>query len=160
MDKQLEQAIKSVSGLMQIKSSVMTIGAYFHHIERSQEEETSITKYAQNTLEELIRFARIEKMYDLGIIDNDKKEELYKDYNEYQKLRLVIGTWDAEKIFAEFEEREPKDMDEDDSLKERCKNLEDKLTSYGIISELNYEEAIMNQVDKEVKQKRKLKKKI
>jgi len=160
MDKELEQVIKSVGGLTQIKSSITTVGAYFHHIPRSQAEEASITKYSQNTLEELIKFARIEKMCDLGLIDSNKKEELYSDYSEYQKLREIIGEWDREKIISEFEERKPKEMDEDESLREKCKSLKDKLDSYGLMSEFNYEEAVMNQIGNELRQKKIIKKKI
>lgn len=156
MNKDLEQVIKSVSNLIQIKSSIMTVGSYFQCVPCSQEEQASITKYALHSLEELIHFSRIEKMYDLSIIDSNRKEELYRDYKEYQELRFIIGFYLGKKC---DNEEKMTDISVNASLKERCKYLEDKLTSCGIITDFDYGEAIMNQVDKEINQKIKIKKK-
>lgn len=160
MNKDLEQVIKSVSNLIQIKSSIMTVGSYFQCVPCSQEEKASITKYALHSLEELIHFSRIEKMYDLSVIDSNRKEELYRDYKEYQELRFIISSYLGKKILNEYDnEEEMTDISVDASLKERCKYLEDKLTSCGVITDFDYEEAIMNQVDKEINQRIKIKKK-
>ena len=148
MNKDIKNIIQSFSSMIQAKSNT-SIASYFYHIPISKEESTSIEKYADYTIEEIIHFLRIERMFDLNIINIDEKEELYKNYIEYQKLRKFLISQFIKNM--QIVEHEVEKNDEDQLIKERYNFLEEKLMSYGVLVNFDYEKAILNQVDKEVK---------
>ena len=92
-------------------------------------------------------------MFDLNIINEKQKEELYKDYIEYQELRRILIFCFLKKTNVELENHGVAKTEEDKLIKERYSLLEDKLISLGVLVNFDYEKAIMNQVDKEVKTK-------
>ena len=144
MNKDIKNIIQNISSMIQAKSNT-SIGSYFYHIPISKEESTSIEKYADYTIEEIIHFLRIERMFDLNIINIDEKEELYKDYIEYQKLRRVLISQFIKNI------QEVEINGKEQLGNERYNFLEEKLISYGVLVNFDYEKAILNQVDNEVK---------
>lgn len=156
MNKDLQELIKEIGKLTYIRTISQNVGAYFHHIPVDKDFDLILQKYSKYKMEQIIHFARIEKMNDLNIIDEKEKENLHTEYQEYQKLRKIAGNWIRENIMAEYKDSEVT-IEEDKNVKERLNYLEDKLTSYGIITEFNYEEALMNQIDKEAKQKKLIK---
>lgn len=153
MNKDLLVLIKEIGTLAYYRSISQNIGDYFHHIPVDKDFDLVLEKYSGYKMEQIIHFARIEKLNDLNIINDEEKEKLYTEYQEYQDLRIVAGHYIYETIIAEYEEREA-NIEEDKNVKERLKVLEDKLTSYGIITEFNYDKAIINQIDNEIKQKK------
>jgi len=152
MNKELTNLIKELSNSLYIKSITTSIDSCFYH----QPIQINLEKYATYKIEDIISLAKIERMLDLNIITNQEKEKLYQEYNEYLKLRHTIYSCLLKEMLAEEEERTHNTKEKQDNkeqIKSRYHKLETHLLSLGIITKFNFEEAIINQIDNEIKPK-------
>lgn len=99
-----------------------------------------LVKYGDTIISDLIPLIRIERLYDLKIINEKDKQTLIEAYNKFKELESDINS--------------KKHSDEYNPMLEESVNLlRDKLVKLGIIEEFNYEEAFINEIDAKLKSK-------
>ena len=95
-----------------------------------------LVKYGDTTITDLICLVRIERLFDLKLIDENQKERLIYIYNEYKEL-----------------EANKKLLGENKLLYDKYNLIKQKFIELGIIEEFNYEDAFINEIDTKLKSK-------
>ena len=92
-------------------------------------------KYGDCALDDLVKFLKIERLYDLNMIDDEEKNNLIKTYNDFKLMKRYLKSSEANSDYMKVLEA---------------------LNSYGILDSFDYVDAIICEVDKNIL-KRKLK---
>ena len=95
-----------------------------------------LVKYGDTTISDLICLVRIERLFDLKLIDENQKERLIYIYNEYKEI-----------------ETNKKLLVENKLLHDKYNLIKQKFIELGIIEEFNYEDAFINEIDTKLKSK-------
>lgn len=151
MNKDLENVIKEVGDEIWAHTYCCEIDSLIHH---SQDKVDSLVKYRDYTIAQIIELTRIERLFDLKLISLQDKKTLLKEYKEYRELCSRIFSFEL----TQFKEKISKDEKSylrklDEKLYLRKEELKTKLFLFGILGDFNFEEAIINEVDKKLKQK-------
>ena len=147
MNKDLNIIVKELCSLLDCQHKVTKVYSEIDHTPVPENVIDGLVKYGDTTISNLICLVRIERLYDLKIIDENEKEKLIEAYNEYKRLESII----ASKKFGKFLGKEESDEEYDPRMDELFTLIREKLVTLGIIENFNYEQAFINEIDAKLK---------
>ena len=149
MDKEIQNIYKEISNLLRAYSMVITPNTLSNKYKYSNHPESS-NIYRDNKIYELIVLVRIERLFDLGQINEETKEMLKNLYNQYRIVYEQIG-----KDLQE-EQKNGKSVDRihHSRLRNKLNVIADKLNEYSLLDEFDYESAFLNEIDAKILKKK------
>lgn len=151
MNYELNEIIKEMSESLKIKSEVTNVNSVYDikYYNPPREKERLIKKYENLTISEIIQLKRIDELYEEGIISSEVRKDLLISYKDYKVLNNVIGMIELEVLFGENNTNTSKEDYFNMIIKREA--LEQILNEYGILDSFDYEEAFLNQINKEIR---------
>ena len=145
MDKDIQNINKEIFNLLRCYSMIATpneiLNKYTYY-----SDDMSSNRFKNNKIYELIVLIRIERLFDLGEIDEDTKNLLTNLYKQYRIVYDKLGN-DLREGFKNV------DKIQHSSYRRKLNVISDKLNEYGLLDEFDFESAFMNEIDSKILKK-------
>ena len=145
MNKDIQNVTKEVFDLLRGYSMEATPSNILNNFCNSHKP-IGTNEYSNNTIYELIVLIRLERLYDLGKIDVDKKTFLTNLYKEYLKTYELIG----KDIQDEMLNSKKYDRLKHSLLRNKLNVIAEKLNEYALLEEFDYSHAFIREIDSKI----------
>lgn len=151
MDKDLEIIAKDLAENLEVACSIMKTNDTLNDYTYVNDEDilNSYKKYGGYNIDDIICLIRIERLFGLKYISDEKRKELIQLYKDYKVLSNVICSIEIDTLFGESDVS----LSRDEYYK-MCANLDkmaNELGKYGIIESFQYYDAFINQIDSDIR---------
>ena len=151
MNKDLEIITRELLETLEIENAITKVEntSDSHFYDYSGETMNSYQKYGKFSIVDIIRFVKIERLFDLHYISASERDSLIQMYKDYKLLDNVIGTFELDVLFGNDDVGLSKEDYDEINIKRN--GLFQELNQYGIIEPFHYYDAFINQIDSEIK---------
>ena len=133
MDKDLAVITGELLDTLEIENSVKKVQDVFADYGFSPETTKSYKKYGIYNIADIICLVKIERLFDLGYINDEEKKSLIRDYKDYKILDNVIGVYEVDVLFGDSYAEVGLSKEDYYEMSAKREKLADRLNKYGII---------------------------
>ena len=151
MDKDLEIIAQDLAENLEVACSIMKANDTLNDHTYVNDEDilNSYKKYGGYNIKDIICLIRIDRLFDLKYISDEKRKELIQLYKDYKVLSNVICSIEIDTLFGESDVS--LSQDEYHKMCAKSSDMANELRKYGIIESFQYYDAFINQIDSDIR---------